>query len=100
MMSHTINLPTGADVLAWTAETLAKKPANTFLKPAYEALGLDTLPALDDAANRPAGRSWGFVRKITERKNGPIQIRSKNGFGVRFFVSALATSSPPDRQER
>ena len=44
--------------------------------------------------------SWGFVRKITERKNGPIQICRKNGFGVRFSGSAPLTSRPPDRQER
>ena len=44
--------------------------------------------------------SWGFVRKITERKNGPIQIHRKNGFGVRFTGSAPATARPPDRQER
>ena len=44
--------------------------------------------------------SWGFVRKITERKNGPIQIHRKNGFGVRFTGNAPATARPPDRQER
>eukprot|EP01046_Picozoa_sp_COSAG06_P038624 COSAG06_NODE_4474_length_4217_cov_11.624089_6_plen_77_part_00 len=44
--------------------------------------------------------SWGFVRKITERKNGPIQIHRKNGFGVRFTGSAPAAARPPDRQER
>ena len=39
-------------------------------------------------------------RKIMERKNGPIQIHRKNGFGVRFTGSAPATARPPDRQER
>jgi hypothetical protein len=42
----------------------------------------EVMPWTSGKIRRFCFASWGFARKITERKNGPIQIHRKNGFGV------------------